>query len=131
MKDKEALGKQASVDGFAHEHIAVGILMKRYQNVSKVDLPLSSYDVVIVQRGDDEQEHIIRCQIKTARTSIKFTGGTRGGVDRRYLSGVKEYRQSRETSDAVIGVCPVASNEFDLYIVPTILIEHLGPMPVG
>ncbi len=24
-------GKQASVDGFAHEHIAAGILMKKYQ----------------------------------------------------------------------------------------------------
>ena len=34
-------GKQASVDGFAHEHIAAGILMKKYQNVSLVDLPLS------------------------------------------------------------------------------------------
>ena len=27
-------GRQASVDGFAHEHIAAGILMKRYENVS-------------------------------------------------------------------------------------------------
>ena len=36
-------GKQASVDGFAHEHIAAGILMKKYQNVSLVDLPLSPY----------------------------------------------------------------------------------------
>lgn len=32
-------GRQASVDGFAHEHIVVGILMKKYQNVSLVDLP--------------------------------------------------------------------------------------------
>lgn len=29
---KRALsGRQASVDGFAHEHIAAGILMKKYQ----------------------------------------------------------------------------------------------------
>ena len=47
-KNKEKKGKQASVDGFAHEHIAVGILMKRYQNVSLVDLPLSPYDIIIV-----------------------------------------------------------------------------------
>ncbi len=43
-------GKQASVDGFAHEHIAAGILMKKYQNVSLVDLPLSTYDIIIVRK---------------------------------------------------------------------------------
>jgi hypothetical protein len=32
-------GKQAAVDGFAHEHIAAGILMKRYHYVSLVDFP--------------------------------------------------------------------------------------------
>lgn len=34
MPDSERRGRQASVDGFAHEHIVVGILMKKYQNVS-------------------------------------------------------------------------------------------------
>ena len=34
MLKMEERGRQASVDGFAHEHIAAGILMKRYQNVS-------------------------------------------------------------------------------------------------
>lgn len=37
----EEQGRQNSVEGFANEYIAVGILMKRYQNVSSVDLPLS------------------------------------------------------------------------------------------
>ncbi|GFP25672.1 hypothetical protein HKBW3S43_00872 [Candidatus Hakubella thermalkaliphila] len=48
MSDSENRGRQASVDGFAHEHIAAGILMKKYQNVSLVDLPLSTYDIIIV-----------------------------------------------------------------------------------
>lgn len=46
MVNIEERGRQASVDGFAHEHIAAGILMKRYQNVSLVDLPLSPYDII-------------------------------------------------------------------------------------
>ena len=118
-------GKQASVDGFAHEHIAVGILMKRYQNVSLVDLPLSPYDIIIVLKGTDGSENIIRAQVKTAPKSVRFTGGTRGGVDREYKSNVKTYRQSTATSDVVIGVQAIDNNTYELYFVPTILIEHL------
>ena len=40
-------GRQASIDGFAHEHIVVGVLMKKYQNVALIDLPLSTYDIII------------------------------------------------------------------------------------
>ena len=88
---KEDRGRQASVDGFAHEHIVVGVLMKRYQNVSLVDLPLSPYDIIIVFKEKDGTENIIRAQVKTATKSISFTGGSRGGVDRTYKSGIKEY----------------------------------------
>jgi ribosome modulation factor len=31
MRDAEERGRQASVSGRAHEHITLGILMKRYQ----------------------------------------------------------------------------------------------------
>jgi hypothetical protein len=37
-KDCSELGKKAAVDWFAHELILAGILMKRYLNVSLVDL---------------------------------------------------------------------------------------------
>lgn len=58
-------GKQASIDGFAHEHIVVGILMKKFQNVSLVDLPLSSYDIIIAREIEGEdKEDIIRVQVK-------------------------------------------------------------------
>lgn len=122
--EREEIGKQASVYGFAHEYIALGILMKKYLNVSKVDLPLSTYDIIIVM-NQDESENIIRAQVKTATTSVKFTGGTRGGVDRKYVSDVKKYRQSTKTSDVVIGVTPREDGSYDLYFVPTVLIELL------
>lgn len=116
---------QASVDGFAHEHIVVGILMKKYQNVSLVDLPLSSYDIVIVFKDDNKNERIIRAQVKTANKQISFTGGTRGGVDRTYKSGVKTYVQSTSTSDIVIGLHCSGEDAFELYFVPTLLIDVL------
>ncbi|MBM3712826.1 MAG: hypothetical protein FJW56_05255 [Actinobacteria bacterium] len=108
MASSEERGRQASIDGFAHEHMVCGILMKRYQNVSLVDLPLSPYDIIIVFKNVRNEEIIIRAQVKTSRTSISFTGGTRGGVDREYKSGVKTYVQSTKTSDVVIGYKPIS-----------------------
>ena len=123
MENSEEIGRQASIDGFAHEYIVAGMLMKKYKNVSLVDLPLSSYDIIIVLKDENDNEEIIRCQVKTARKSISFTGGTRGGVDREYKSDVKSYVQSTKTSDVVIGICPVEENIYNLYFVPTIIIE--------
>lgn len=111
---------------FAHEHMVCGILMKRYQNVSLVDLPLSPYDIIIVFKNENDEEIIIRAQVKTARTSVSFTGGTRGGVDREYKSDVKTYTQSTKTSDVVIGYKPISDDQFELYFIPTILIEVLN-----
>lgn len=131
MIDPEKRGRQASVNGFAHEHIAVGILMKKFQNVSLVDLPLSTYDIVIVLKGKNGSEKIVRAQVKTAKQNISFVGGVRGGVDRTYKSGVKEYVQSTTTSDVVIGVHPRNKESYELYFVPTILIEELGQKSIS
>lgn len=125
MNDAEEKGRRASIEGFANEHIVAGILMKRYKNVSLVDLPLSPYDIVIVSKQPDGREDIIRAQVKTAPDKISFKGGTRGGRDRTYKSGVKEYTQSTKTADVVIGIHPHDSESFDLYFVPTILVEQL------
>ncbi|MFO7891902.1 MAG: hypothetical protein R6V04_16370 [bacterium] len=122
---REEIGLQASVEGFAYEHIAAGILMKRYKNVSLVDLPLSPYDLIIVFKDNHGNETIIRAQVKKAPRGIRFTGGTRGGVDRTYKSDVKTYTQSTTTSDVIIGVHPLNEDSFELYFVPTILIEKL------
>jgi len=131
MTDSGKRGLQASVDGFAHEHIVAGILMKRYQNVSLVDLPLSPYDIIIVFKQADGKENILRAQVKTATHAISFTGGTRGGIDRMYISGVKEYKQSTKTSDVVIGLHPRDVDSFDLYFVPTTLIEQLAQKSIS
>ncbi len=131
MKKTEESGRQASVDGFAHEHIVVGLLMKRYQNVSLVDLPLLTYDIIIVQKDEAGRDDIIRAQVKTATRRVNFTGGSRGGVDREYKSGVKEYIQSTETSDVIIGVHPISDNSFELYFVPTVLIERLNQKSIS
>ncbi|MEK7398982.1 MAG: hypothetical protein AAB116_18765 [Candidatus Poribacteria bacterium] len=126
MDNSEQRGRQASVEGFANEHIVAGILMKRYQNVSLVDLPLSPFDIIILMKKDDETEDIIRVQVKTATKAIGFTGGGRGGVDREYISDVKIYRQSTLISDIVIGIRPIENGSYELYFVPTILIENLN-----
>lgn len=131
MANTEKRGRQASVDGFAHEHIVAGILMKKYQNVSLVDLPLSPYDIIIVRQDAEGHEDIIRAQVKTARQSVRFTGGSRGGIDRAYKSGVKEYTQSTVTSDVVIGIHPISDNAYELYFLPTILIEHLNQKSIS
>lgn len=122
--EAELRGRKAAINGFAHEHIAAGMLMKRYGNVSLVDLPLSPYDIVIVYKTE-EGEDIVRAQVKTARGSVSFAGGSRGGVDRTYKSGIKTYTQSTEKCDVVIGLEP-HNDSYDMYFVPTILIEKLG-----
>jgi hypothetical protein len=121
-KDEEDRGKQAAVDGIAHEHIVLAELMKRYHNVSLIDLPLSKYDLVLVITKENEEEDIIRVQIKTAKKSIPFGGGTRGGQDREYKSGVKKFRHNSKTADVIIGVTP-NDKGYDLYFVPTILVD--------
>ncbi|MDI6801429.1 MAG: hypothetical protein QMD01_05175 [Thermodesulfovibrionales bacterium] len=131
MPNTEDTGRQASIEGFANEHIVAGLLMKKYQNVSLVDLPLSPYDIIIVRKLQAGGEDIIRAQVKTARTSVSFTGGTRGGVDREYKSGVKTYIQSPETSDVIIGLKPLPNDAFDMYFIPTILIEIWGTKSKG
>ncbi|MDM7460485.1 MAG: hypothetical protein P3X24_002385 [bacterium] len=100
--------------------------MKRYQNVSLVDLPLSKYDIIIALPRDDGGEEIIRAQVKTvSRGKISFRGGQRGGRDRITIRGVTEYLQNTQTSDVVIGLEEQNGN-FVLYFVPTCLIEALS-----
>jgi hypothetical protein len=130
ISTREQIGRQASIEGFANEKILCGILMKKYANVSLVDLPLSSYDIIIAQKIDKEHEEIIRVQSKTATKSVSFVSGSRGGVDREYVSDVKTYIQSPKHSDCVVGV-HFENNKTDLYFVPTVLIEKLGTKSIS
>lgn len=128
--DAETRGRQASIDGFANEKIACGILMKRYGNVSLVDLPLSSYDIIVVRKMSNDTEDIIRVQSKTAKRGISFVGGSRGGIDRTYKSGVKTYTQSPKHSDCILGI-HFRNGEPELYFVPTILVNELNQKSIS
>ena len=125
MATKEEKGRQGAIDGIAHGHIVFGLLMKKYRDVFHSDLPLSSYDIIIGKKRNDSEENTIRAQVKTSPQVVPFTGGGRSGVARRYKSGVKEYIYSTKTSDVVIGIRPIDDNSFELYFVPTVLIEEL------
>ncbi len=60
---------------------------------------------------------------------MSFKGGVRDGADREYKSGVKEYTQSTETSDIVVGVESTRNNgdtEINFYFIPTLYIEKIG-----
>ncbi|GAB4372106.1 MAG: hypothetical protein Kow0042_15250 [Calditrichia bacterium] len=105
--------------------------MKRYQNVSLVDLPLSPYDIIIVSKDELNEETIIRAQVKKTTKSINFTGGSRGGVDRIYKSGVKTYIHSPKTADIIIGVHPITEDSLELYFVPTVFIEILNQKSIS
>ena len=120
-------GKLASAKGFANENRLLAALLERGYNASKVDLPLSAYDIIVEIAHNDT----IRVQVKTISKTgrISFTGGSRGGVDREYRSGVKSYVQSTATSDIVVGVSSKKCNgdsEVNFYFVPTLYIEHIG-----
>ncbi len=119
-------GKLASAKGFANENRLLAALLERGYNASRVDLPHSTYDIVV----ELEQNKIIRIQVKTVGTknSVSFKGGTRGGTDRMYLSGVKEYVQNTATSDVVVGVQSTQTNgdtNIDFWFIPTWYIEEI------
>jgi len=125
--DTQSKGKLASAKGFANENRLLAALLERGYNASRVDLPHSTYDIVVEKSTHD----IIRVQVKTVGSgmSVFFTGGVRGGVDRTYKSGVKSYIQNTETSDVVVGVQSVANNgdrEINFYFIPTLYIEKIG-----
>jgi len=105
--------------------------MKKYQNVSLVDLPLSPYDIIVVFQNKDGRETVIRAQVRKASKGISFKGGARGGVDRIYISDVKTYVHSTKTSDLIIGVHPVNEDAFELYFVPTVLVERLNQKSIS
>ena len=127
MIDKVRKGRLASAKGFANENRLLAALLERGHNASKVDLPHSTYDIIL----EKDKHNTIRIQVKTLSSSksVSFKGGVRGGADRTYASGVKEYIQSTETSDIVVGVESKKNNgdiEINFYFIPTIYIEKLG-----
>jgi len=122
-------GKQASIAGIANEHIVLGILLPEFPDAMLSSHQQSSHDMIIPS-GDD----FIRAQIKTADTSVSFSGGSRGGVDRTYIKGKnnpKTYKYSTEDTDVVIGIKPLEIGKYDLFFVPSIVIEMLDQKSIA
>jgi len=111
--------------GDAHEHFATAILMRLGFDVSVASVKGTPYDLLITsyENGIGSTEHIIKAQVKTCGTSIRFIGGTRGGIDREYKIGVKEYKYSEEHNDLIIGV---RKDILDLYLIPTRFLRQFG-----
>lgn len=112
--------------GFANEICLLAALLERGYNASIVDLSLSIYDILVEKSARD----IVRVQFKTVSSShtVSFVGGVRDGQDRQYKSDVKEYVQSTNTSDVVVGVESTPNNgdtEINFFFIPTIYIEKL------
>ena len=125
-KEDKIRGKKAANKGIANEHIALGILMHKY-NASKIDLPSSRFDIIIEKKIHD----YIRIQSKATKSSIGFIGNMRGGKSIGGGSLKKySYRYDTKSCDVVMGVKSTIDSsgilkEADLYFMPTILIEKL------
>ena len=66
---------------------------------------------------------VLRAQVKTSDGGITFVGGSRGGVNREYKSGVKTYKYTVAHSDLILGI---DKSTLDIYVVPTRFIEKWG-----
>ena len=124
--DEVKKGKLASAKGFANESRLLAALLERGYNASKVDLPHSTYDLIVEKSKHDT----IRIQVKTISKNkiISFRGGVRGGKDRTYKSNVKSYTQNTDTSDIVVGIESIRNNgdaEINFYFIPTLYIESI------
>ena len=132
MTEEINKGKLASATGFANESRVLSALLSRGYNASKVDLPHSTYDLIV----EMDKMEFVRLQVKTVGKdgSISFKGGVRGGKDRAYKSDVKSYTQSTKTSDIVVGVHTERTNgdsNIDFYLIPTLYIEQIGQSSIS
>lgn len=126
---KYQAGKQASIAGIANEHIVLGILLPYFPDAMLSSHQQSSHDMIIPSGGN-----FIRAQIKTANKSVSFSGGRRGGIDRTYVKGKnnpKSYTYSTEDTDVVIGIRPSEIGKYDLFFMPSKVIEMLGQQSIA
>lgn len=111
--------------GDAHEYFVTAILMWLGFHVSVASVRGGPYDLLITayEKGLRSKQFILRAQVKTCSKSVSFIGGIQAGIDRKYKSGVKEYKYSEEHNDLIIGV-----NKFtlDLYLIPTRFVKFFG-----
>ena len=112
--------------GDAHEFIVTGILIRLGFDVGVMQVKGVAYDLwLLAYEKPNGKKASLRVQIKTISEggSIRFVGGSRGGIDRIYKPKVKEYKYTIAHSDLIIGI---DKNTLDLYLVPTRFIEKWG-----
>jgi hypothetical protein len=119
--------KHAALMGDANEMIVAGLITRWGFDVGMLNAKGGAYDVWVMAYDSPECKNLkpLRVQVKTVSSggSIKLGAGSRGGVDREYVSGVKEYKYTTEHNDLVIGV---VSDTLDLYLVPTCMTANWG-----
>lgn len=123
-------GKFSSNLGTAHEFYVASILMRLGFDVSISSMAGVPYDLIVsaYEKGRGSRTKLLRAQVKTARGSMGFVGGIRGGADRAYASTEKElvekkYKYSEEHNDLVVGV---QIDTLDIYLVPTRFLKKFG-----
>ena len=118
--------KHAALLGDAHEMIVAGILARLGFEVGLIAAKGGPYDLWVIGFQSPRKEiQPLRVQIRTVSKggSVKFIGGVRGGVNRHYIPGVKEYKYTEEDNDLIIGI---HVDTLDLYLIPTKFISKWG-----
>jgi hypothetical protein len=116
--------KMAANLGDSNEHIVAAILIRLGFDVAISAVHGTPYDVLIIAYAKPNGEKVmLRAQIKTASGSVSFIGGSRGGVDRVYKSGVKTYKYGIEHSDLILGI---DKDTMDIFVIPTKFISAWG-----
>lgn len=118
--------KHAALLGDAHELIVAGLLTRLGFEVGLMCAKGGPYDLWAMGYEEPQGEiKPLRVQVRTISRggSIRFIGGVRGGVNRHYLSGVKEYKYTERDHDLIIGV---RVETLDLYLLPTKFISEWG-----
>jgi len=79
--------------------------------VSVVSVRGGPYDLIIPAYENfdahPEKTVLLRAQTKTMTNALRFIAGTRAGVNRIYISGVKTYKYSEKDNDLIIGLMNV------------------------
>jgi hypothetical protein len=118
--------KFAASLGDANEYIVTGLLIRLGFDTAVMVVKGQPYDLLASAFKQPKGERaLLRCQIKTVSKSggIRFIGGSRAGVNRHYIPGMKTYKYTTEHNDLVIGV---DVRTLDLYLVPTRFIAKWG-----
>ncbi len=118
-KDKTGLiAKKSNAPlGDAHELFVKAILMRLGFEVGSLDLSSGPYDIFVTAFIDfkKNQTKVLKVQVKTISGNLSLSAGSRGGIDRKYKSSVKEYSYTEKDTDLIIGV---DTETLDLYFLP-------------